>query len=134
MTTPSNQNPPATPPANPPGNEPANPPAAPPPPSPAPPQQSGPVPPQYQQHANAQAPGTNFGEVMNTLNAMPEKIVNAIREATQPPKPPAQPAQGQGTQGQQTTAQAGAQDPAQGAANAGKSPGRKTFADWWFGS
>lgn len=86
------------------------------------PQQSSPAAPQ---HA-----GPNFGEVLNAIQALPEQIVNGIREATQPAKAPAQPASNAGTQAQGNAAQVPAQAPVGGTAS---KPQNKSFREWWFG-
>lgn len=60
----------------------------------------------------------SFEQLRNEIQALPERIVNGIREATQAPQQP--------------------QNPAGGSANSGTpaaTPGkRKSFADWWFNS
>jgi hypothetical protein len=125
MTTPGN--PQDNPQSNPQQNPPQNPPAQ----HTAPPQQQPtPAPPQ---HSAPGAPVQNFGDVLTTLNALPEKIVNAIREATQPAQAPQQPQTNPQQQTQKTEPQGGAQgsgDPQQPAKH--EPPQRKSFSEWWF--
>lgn len=73
-----------------------------------------------------------------TLQALPEQIVNSFREATQSQQLPAQPSQpaGQpsGTQqptGQQQPPQQPSQ-PSEPAQQPTQQQGRRTFGDWWF--
>jgi hypothetical protein len=73
--------------------------------------------PQPQQQPAQESRGND--DVLTALNALPERIVNAVREAVVPPKQTETPAPKQ--ESQQQTQQT-------------KTPGRKSFADWWFGS
>jgi hypothetical protein len=60
-------------------------------------------------------------DLRNEIRALPERIVNGIREATQPPQPTSS-GGGSGNGG----------TPTGGAANS-PTPGKRTsFADWWF--
>lgn len=92
----SSENPPAPPPA---------PPAAPPPPAPAAPPPAAPA----GSGGNPFNAEAAFRQLSDTLNALPEKLVNGVREAGQaaPPAPVVNPP---------------AQEKAQ----------KKGFADWWF--
>jgi hypothetical protein len=107
---------PPEPPANPPANPPADPPPAPPANPPAPP--AAPLP----THVPNPGDGGSLKAIQDALNALPERIVHAVREGTQPPQQP----------------------PAQPAPNAGKPPvtpgntqpnksAREKFVGWWFG-
>lgn len=82
------------------------------------------------QPAQSAAPTVDFGEVLTALNALPEKLVHSLREATQPAKAPAQPKSNAGTGTDGNAAQTAAQ-PAQTAKVT--EPNRKTFAQRWFG-
>jgi hypothetical protein len=118
------QNPPQNPPENPP-NPPANPPQSQPNPQQNPPQQSQPNPEQTartaQNAASQLLDARSLQELRTEIQALPERIVNGIREATQPPRSTPQ-GQGSGNSGTPT-------------AGAGNAPGqRKSFADWWFNS
>jgi hypothetical protein len=81
------------------------------------PQQNAPA----QQAASTVAtPGTNLRpqDLMDAINAMPEKIANAIREAA--PKTTAKPTTTTATKPAETATTATA-------------PQSKSFAEWWFG-
>jgi len=84
--------------------------------------------------AQVSAGTPNFGEVLTAVQAMPEQIVRALKEATQPAQQPrnAQGSTDTGNQGNgaQTAAQTGSQG---SSANGNREPGRKTFTEWWFG-
>lgn len=81
-------------------------------------------------------PGTpNFGEVLASIQAMPEQIVRALKEATAAPTQPRK----SSPDASASTTGSGSQTAAQTASrttNADKpsEPGRKSFAQWWFGS
>lgn len=88
-------------------------------PAPSPPATPTPTPPSAPQNSGV----PEFGSVLTALAALPEKIVDSLRESMQPATPPAQ------TGGQ-------AQTPAQSQSPAGdgvKAPGQKSFTAWWFG-
>jgi hypothetical protein len=80
--------------------------------------------------ANQQTQHFDASELLTALNALPEKIVNGIREATQPAKAPATPKTNAGTGDAGNGAQTAAQ-PAQTAKHT--EPDKKTFAQRWFG-
>lgn len=73
--------------------------------------------------------GPNFGEVLTAIQAMPEKIVQGLREATQAAQAPAQQQStgdtGQGSAGSQTATQTASQ-------TAETTPTKKSFAERWF--
>jgi len=74
------------------------------------------------------------GEVLTAIQAMPEQIVRALKEATQAPKTPSTPSAGGSSQGPANGAQSGAQTRSQTShAESNQSPGSKSFAQWWFG-
>lgn len=94
--------------------------------APAPtPQSSSPTPPATQVSHTSQSP--SFTEVMTVLEAMPEKLVNAIREATQPAKAP-KPAP-------ESRSSAAAHPESGTVAESGRAaaPGKKSFGERWFG-
>lgn len=63
------------------------------------------------------APNFSPADMMNAINALPERIANAVKEATATPvTPPAQPAAARQTQ-QATT----------------NKPGEMSFGEWWGG-
>jgi hypothetical protein len=113
----------------------------------APPQQQTPPPPQ-QNSNSGNGPGQ---QILDALNALPERITNSLREALQPPAHSGTPTANQGngsgsgstgTTGQQesqaATGQSGtaAQSSGNSASSSSpsdKEPGKKTFAQWWFG-
>lgn len=64
-------------------------------------------------------------ELRESLDALPERLVNAIREAL--PQQPAQPAQSQSQQAAETKKEPETKK------EAPTVPGKKTFAEWWFG-
>jgi hypothetical protein len=102
-------NPPADPPQNPPANPPQNPPAE--------------TAARTAQNATSQLlDARSLQELRTEIQALPERIVNGIREATQPPRAPTPQGSGSGNGGTPT-------------GGAGNAPGqRKSFADWWFNS
>lgn len=111
-----NPNPPNNPPNNPPPNLPNNPPA----------------------NVNINPSSTpvnnpvdNTG-LMDALNALPEKIVNAWREAVTPPSNPANTQEKQQEPGTAASGQPGTGGAGQ-PGNSGK-PGMTKLAKWWFGS
>lgn len=114
MATPAepNSNPENTPPENTPAATPATPPAT------------------TNAPAAQQSQGFDASELLTALNALPEKIVNGIREATQPAKAPATPKTNAGTGDAGNGAQTAAQ-PAQTAKHV--EPDKKSFAQRWFG-
>lgn len=69
----------------------------------------------------------SFGEVMTVLEAMPEKLVNAIREATQPAKAPKQPPESRSNAGAPADSDTAAKT------DSVKVPGKKSFGQRWFG-
>lgn len=119
---------PQNPPQNPP-QEPQNPPQSPPPNPPQP--QSPPQNPSPQQTSQAATDATknlldarSLQELRTEIQALPERIVNGIREATQPPRQPTNSGAGSGNGGTPT-----------GGEGNNATPGkRKSFADWWFNS
>lgn len=64
---------------------------------------------------------------MTKLDALPETLVNAFREATQPPTNPAPPASG-------AAGQSGSPGAGQGGGGAAGRKGPTKLAQWWFGS
>lgn len=78
---------------------------------------------------NAQTQTFDASELLTALNSLPEKIVNSLREATQPAKAPATPKTSTGTGDAGNAAQTAAQ-PAQTAKVV--EPDKKTFAQRWF--
>jgi hypothetical protein len=88
-----------------------------------------------QGHAAPGAAGNtvpNLGELVAAIQAMPESVVRALREA-QPPAQQRRQAQSATDTGQQAQdRQAGTQAASQPRGES-RTPGRKTFADWWFG-
>lgn len=85
-------------------------------------------------HSPSSGAGPNFGEVITAIQSMPEQIVRALREATQPAQQPRTASPGaspqDGGSGSQTAAQGGSRG---NSAEGAKSPGSKSFAAWWFG-
>lgn len=76
-------------------------------------------------------PGPNFGEVLTAIQSMPEQIVRALREATQPPRSTSG-GGGSGDSSQDTGS--GSQRGSQGdSAVSTRMPGRKSLAERWFG-
>lgn len=99
-----------------------------------PPQQQ---PPAHQPPAPQQQP-LDLSGVMQQLQALPEQISKAVREAVTPPKAPSTrsaPAQGDGSStqthnnGNTTNSQQNHGNSGSGTTSPGK---RKSFADWWF--
>lgn len=78
--------------------------------------------------------GPNFGEVLAAVQAMPEQVVRAIREATAPARAPKTSSGNAGTgnqgSGSQTATQTGSQGSSGGTS---QTPGKRTFGQWWFG-
>lgn len=74
-------------------------------------------------------------EILDALNALPERIVNGMREAMQPPRqasPPASAPPATAANSPQSN-----NSPQSGAASSSTkdtpaTPGKKTFAEWWF--
>lgn len=109
-------------------------------------QQQQTAPPQPQTSHNGYGPGQ---QILDALNALPERIVNGMREAMQPPKVPSgtqQQNQGSETSSSATDTKGQQKNPAdsgqsatagQGSSKQDKSshtePGKKSFAQWWFG-
>jgi len=107
--TPAENTPAATPAATPPANPPAS--------------------------APAQNQGFDASELLTALNALPEKIVNGIREATLPARQPATPKTDTGTKTGGNAAQTAAQTAqSQSQQTTQNQPQKKSFADWWFGN
>lgn len=92
-----------------------------PPQTPPTPPQTPPQTPPAQPHPNddstRQGGSDGLKALQTEMAALPERIVSAIREATQPPKQPETPAAPQTPK-----------EPAQT-----QTPGKKSFAEWWFG-
>lgn len=65
----------------------------------------------------------NLDSLVTAIGALPEKIVDSLREAMQPSSPA--PAQTPATQTANPAAQAVQTSHAE--------PGKKSFTDWWFG-
>lgn len=114
--------------------------------------------PQFQpQHHNFQAPtnyqpqqnsGPDTSALLGAINSIPEKIVHGFREAFTPAQQPQQQQQTGSGQSQQNGTQNSSQNGATGSQGSGGAsgrgsgasgdrgngePGRKTFAEWWFG-
>ncbi len=99
---------------------------------------------QQQPHAQpSQQPPANAGpgpgtQILAELQALPERITNAIKEAMVPPRAPAnpQPPQNPASNAQSATAansqQSSNSQPNKSGTETTKEPGRKTFAEWWF--
>lgn len=72
----------------------------------------------------------NFGEVLTAIQAIPEQVARAVRELAPRPTEPRNASTDQTTQstgnGAQTATQAASRP-------ATRTPGKKSFADWWFG-
>ena len=84
--------------------------------------------------SQASAGVPNFGEVLTAVQAMPEQIVRALKEATQPAQQPRNAQGSQDTGNQGTGSQTAAQGASQGSsANGNREPGKRTFTQWWFG-
>jgi hypothetical protein len=76
-------------------------------------------------------PGTpNFGEVLTAIQAIPEQVARAVRELAPRPSEPRNPSANQTTQGTGNGAQTAAQTSSRPTT---QTPGKKSFADWWFG-
>jgi len=75
-------------------------------------------------HGGGQAPGLN--ELATAIAGMPERIVSALREATQTPRSASSGSPDTGTQERGS----GSQNVSEGES---RKPGRKSFAQWWFG-
>lgn len=82
---------------------------------------------QQQQPQQTQQPQHNGADVLDAVNALPEKMVAAIREAFPAPQQQQSPPQQQQTQQTQQQTQQTQQQ------NATREPGRKRFVEWWFG-
>lgn len=116
---------------------PAQPPAPQQPPQQQPPQQ----PPAVQRPPVQVNTGPDLTELVTKIQAMPEQILNSVREAFPPAAPPASPpgGQGSGTSGGQGSGQSSAPPVSQvpPAASAGTPPKPLTFGDKfrkaWFG-
>jgi len=79
------------------------------------------------------APGPNFGEVLTAIQAMPERIVQGLREATQQAQQPCTASQSTGDQGAGNGAQNETQSGSRGNESTQRqTPGKKSFAEWWF--
>lgn len=96
-------------------------------------QQNAPVIQQQPQQQHSQQrpanPGPNFGEVLTAIQAMPEQIIRALREAA-----PQQPKQNSSeSSNQETRNTSGERRSGESQQNSTRSPGKKTFAEWWFG-
>lgn len=88
------------------------------------------TPPQQQPVAPQHNPGqgTSTGtQVLDALNALPEKIVKGLSEVMAASKPQPQPQQ-------QATAQAASAEAAKPEKKESSTPQKKNFAQWWFGS
>jgi hypothetical protein len=112
MTTQSNE----TPAGQTPGNAPETPPT---------PEVPTPTPQPPAQPSAQPSHNPSFTEVMNSLNALPEKIVGSLREAMQPPAQPKSTPKTESTPKAPETPQT----PVQGHTK----PGKKSFGEWWFG-
>jgi len=82
----------------------------------------------FQQRAQFQQQGNDFSPLLDAINALPERLVNAVRESQpQPPapvvNPPAQP--GNAATGQQSPGEAQHR-------GSGEAQQKKTFAERWF--
>jgi hypothetical protein len=85
-------------------------------------------------HSRSSDTPPNFGEVLTAIAAMPEQIVRALKEANPAPQRPRNTSAGNDTQGQGNSSQTGTQTASRGSqGNDSQTPGKKTFADWWFG-
>jgi hypothetical protein len=85
-------------------------------------------------HSRSSETPPNFGEVLTAIAAMPEQIVRALKEANPAPQRPRNASAGKETGGQANGSQTAAQTGSQGSqGNSAQTPGKKTFADWWFG-
>jgi hypothetical protein len=98
---------------------------------------------QQQQGSSGRGPGQ---EILDALNALPERITNSIKEAITPPRAPVANQQQQGQQSQGNNAQNATAANSQQQNNShqnsagtdkgkdeGKgTPGKKSFAEWWF--
>lgn len=107
-----------------------------PPPRTDPPPTDPPVPPQPAPPPTP-ASSADVGAVLRTLveglAAIPEKVAQAVQEAT--PKPPATPRPTQAAQGTDTAAQAGTQGRSRAATVASPPADRRErFTKWWFGN
>lgn len=71
---------------------------------------------QTAQEIRAGGTGQNNDQLLTAINAIPEQIVNSIKEAFTPPKEVAPP------------------KPAEEASGGGSTPAKKSFAQRWFGS
>ena len=68
-----------------------------------------------------QPPPVDISSLTTAIAALPEQIVNAVREAITPPKTPTR-----------TTTPKTVDKPATEPSET-KPPGHKTFSEWWFG-
>lgn len=84
--------------------------------------------------APSPGPGPHFGDVLTAIQSMPEQIVRALREATQPPRSTSGGGSGDSAQdtgsGSRTDSQRGSQGDS---AVSTRRPGQKSFAERWFG-
>lgn len=79
-------------------------------------------------------PGPNFGEVLTTLQAMPEQIVRALKEAAPAPQRTRNASAGTETGDPGTGSQTGAQTGSEGNSSTQRQkPGPRSFGTWWFG-
>lgn len=70
----------------------------------------------------------DLGTLVNAIGALPEKIVDSLRESMQPANPSS------GTASQTTAQPANAGGSVSNSAPTGHAvPGKKTFTEWWFG-
>lgn len=83
-------------------------------------------------HSGTPAAGPNIGELVTAIQAMPESVVRAIREAQTPAKPPRQQAPAQDSAQQSNASQSGTQ-PGSQQSEQSRAPGKKSFTEWWFG-
>lgn len=91
----------------------------------APPQRTAPA-------GNPQSP--SFGEVLTAIQAMPEQLVRALREAAPAAQPPQKSSADSSARDTGTSSQNGAQQRSGASQHVDSStPGKKTFRDWWFG-
>lgn len=79
-------------------------------------------------------PGPNFGEVLTTLQAMPEQIVRALKEAAPAPQRTRNASAGTETGDPGTGSQTGTQTGSEGNSSTQRQkPGPRSFGTWWFG-
>jgi hypothetical protein len=90
--------------------------------------QSPPQSPPQSHSAPAQPAGTPFvAELRDALNALPERLVNALREAT--PQTPAEPTQ---KRQRRDDSDSDSERDRTSQADKAKTPGKRTFAEMWF--